>query len=274
MGAAPDNNKGISRRFAYLLTVAVILLPLIFPVGMPVSVTPWVEKAFQEVESLQPGDKVLVSFDYSPQGAAEIQPAAEAIFRHLMEKDIQVITVAFLAEGNRFPGILMAPWEEKGKVYGEDFIHLGFVSGFETGVAALLADIPGTCPVDSRNQSVTSYPIMEGVNSVQDCAMFIGISGGTPGPQEYVRQMARFEGVKIVTVVVSALVPTVEPYLASGQVAGLVGGLKGAAEYESVMGYAGKATANMDAQSFAHLLVIGLIIAGNISLFATQKRER
>lgn len=80
MGAAPNDNtgkKGISRQFMYLLTVLAILLPLVFPVGMPVSVTPWVEKGYQHVEKLNPGDKVLISFDYSASGAADIHPAAE-----------------------------------------------------------------------------------------------------------------------------------------------------------------------------------------------------
>ncbi|HOA71391.1 MAG TPA: hypothetical protein PKL07_05975 [Bacillota bacterium] len=276
MGAAPNDNtgkKGISRQFMYLLTVLAILLPLVFPVGMPVSVTPWVEKGYQHVEKLNPGDKVLISFDYSASGAADIHPAAEAIFKHLMDKDVKVITVAFVAEGNRFPGMLMSAWEEQGKVYGEDFIHLGFLSGHETGLAALFADIPGAAPVDSRGNPVTSYPIMDGVKTVADCKMFIGLSGGNPGPQQYVRQLEPYQGVEIFTACTAAIAPTVEPYLASGQIVGFVGGLKGAAEYETVMGYAGKASANMDAQSFAHLLVIGFIVAGNIIHFTSKKNE-
>lgn len=275
MNLAPGGNtpkKGINRQFIYLLTVLVILLPLIFPIGMPVSVTPWVQKAFEEIDSLKPGDKVLVSFDYSASGAADIHPAAEAIFKHLMDKGVKVITVAFVAEGNRFPGMLMSQWEEQGKVYGEDFLHLGFLSGYETGLAALFEDIPGAVPVDSRNRPVTSYPIMDGVKTVKDCKMFIGLSGGNPGPQQYVRQLEPYQGVKIVTAVAAAIAPTVEPYLASGQIVGSIGGLKGAAEYETVMGYAGKATANMDAQSFAHLLVIGFVVAGNIAHFTNKKQ--
>lgn len=276
MGATPTGNKskkGLNRQLIYLLTILVILFPLVRPIGMPITVTRWVEHGFNEIDSLNPGDRVLVTFDYSASGAADIHPAAEAIFKHLMDKDIKVITVSFVAEGARFPGILMSEWEEHGKVYGEDFVHLGFLSGHETALAALFADIPGTCPVDSRNKPVDSYSIMDGIKTVGDMDMFIGMSGGNPGPQQYVRQMEPYKDVRIVTAVTAVIAPTIEPYMASGQIVGLIGGLKGAAEYETVMEYQGKATANMDAQSFAHLLVIGFIIAGNISYFATRKQD-
>lgn len=275
---APTSNgktgtKGINRQFMYILTILVILIPLIRPIGMPITVTHWVEQGFHEIDSLQPGDKVLITFDYSASGAADIHPAAEAIFKHLMDKNIKVITVSFVAEGSRFPTLLMSEYEKQEKVYGEDFVHLGFLSGHETALAALISDIPGTCPADVRDGSISSYPIMEGVKTAGDMAMFIGLSGGNPGPQQYVRQMEPYKDkVKIVTAVTAVIAPTIEPYMGSRQILGLIGGLKGAAEYETVMGYQGKATANMDAQSFAHLLVIGLVIAGNVNYFLTRKQ--
>lgn len=47
----------------------------------------------------------------------------------------------------------------------------------------------------------------------------------------------------------------------------------GAAQYEKLVGYAGKATAGMGAQSFGHILVLTLVVLGNIGYLATRKSK-
>ena len=53
----------------------------------------------------------------------------------------------------------------------------------------------------------------------------------------------------------------------------MVGALKGAAEYETlvgtqeILGRAGDATKAMDSQSFAHLAILAFIILGNLGYF-------
>ena len=49
-------------------------------------------------------------------------------------------------------------------------------------------------------------------------------------------------------------------------------GLLGAAEYEKLIGKPAKGTEGMSIQSFAHLLVVGLVILGNIAFFV-QRRQ-
>ncbi len=274
MNRGDRDTQEIFRYVIYLLTVSLILIPLVRPIGMPIPQTKWVKAAFDEVDKLKAGDKVVLTFDYSASGAADIHPAATVIFNHLMEKDVKVITVSFVAEGARFPLALMSEAEENGKVYGEDFIHLGFLSGYETALAAFLLDIPGTCPVDALNTSVQNYKIMDGINSIADTDLFFPLTGGTPGPGQYVRQLEPYKNeVPLVMSSVAVVEAGAEPYLHAGQVIGLVSGTKGAAEYETLLEQPGAAVANMDAQSVAHLLVVGLIIAGNINHFATRKKD-
>ena len=62
-------------------------------------------------------------------------------------------------------------------------------------------------------------------------------------------------------------------YYQSGQLFALVGGLKGAAEYEQMVGVKGKATRRMDIQSFAHLAIIILVILGNVAYFTTREKK-
>ncbi|MCH7493875.1 hypothetical protein IIA16_04100, partial [bacterium] len=53
-------------------------------------------------------------------------------------------------------------------------------------------------------------------------------------------------------------------FLQSGQMVGLLGGMKGGAEYEKLVGAPDKATRGMDAQSLGHFVIVLFIILGNL----------
>jgi hypothetical protein len=64
--------------------------------------------------------------------------------------------------------------------------------------------------------------------------------------------------------------PEIYPYLQSGQVLGLLGGMAGAAEYEKTTGVLGPATKGMDAQSSAHVFIMFMILLGNAIYFSRR----
>ncbi|MGH2668986.1 MAG: hypothetical protein ACRDH5_07710, partial [bacterium] len=65
--------------------------------------------------------------------------------------------------------------------------------------------------------------------------------------------------------------PEYYPYLQSGQLQGLLGGMAGAAEYEKARNEKGLATKGMDAQSLAHIFVAFCIVLGNVVQRVTRK---
>ena len=65
-----------------------------------------------------------------------------------------------------------------------------------------------------------------------------------------------------------------EMNLRSGQINGLIGGLRGAAEYESLIGRKGKAVAGMDAQSATHLAIIVLVLICNLFYLSLRRTAR
>jgi hypothetical protein len=71
----------------------------------------------------------------------------------------------------------------------------------------------------------------------------------------------------------AVMAPNYYPYLQSGQLFGLIGGLRGAAEYEELVGEPGPAVKGMFVQSISHLLIVALIILGNISYFASRRKK-
>ena len=80
--------------------------------------------------------------------------------------------------------------------------------------------------------------------------------------------------VTVMAGVTAAMVTTYDPYVASEQMYTMVGGLRGAAEYESLIEKTGGASRGMLAQSTAHIYVILLIILGNIAYFRSRRKGR
>ena len=69
------------------------------------------------------------------------------------------------------------------------------------------------------------------------------------------------------------MTPDTVPQMPWGQLFGLLPGIKGAAEYETLIGVPGLGTRGMPAQEWAHLLVIGFIVLGNLGYFFTRRRR-
>ncbi|MFM8552667.1 MAG: hypothetical protein ACKOCD_10255, partial [Nitrospiraceae bacterium] len=70
------------------------------------------------------------------------------------------------------------------------------------------------------------------------------------------------------------IAPGLYPLLRSGQINGLIGGLRGAAEYEVLIGQKGRAVAGMDAQSVTHFAIIVLVILCNVFYLSIRKAKR
>ena len=70
------------------------------------------------------------------------------------------------------------------------------------------------------------------------------------------------------------IAPGLYPFLRSGQINGLIGGLQGAAEYETLIGQKGTAVAGMDAQSADHFVIIVLVLLCNLFYFVLRGEQR
>jgi len=122
----------IDRRIIYLLVAIGALIPIIKPIGLPVVPTDPVQGLFDKLESLSPGDAVIISYDYGPSSEPELNPMSEAILRHCFTRDIRVMIMAIFPLG----GVNMAirqvekiAGEYPDLVYGDDFVNLGYKEG-------------------------------------------------------------------------------------------------------------------------------------------------
>lgn len=260
----------IDRRIIFLLIGAGVVLPLLLPVNLPVTVTPRVQAAYDAIDALPPGSRVLVSMDYEPDIMAELTPMSIAVLRHCFRKHLQVVAMTLYPAGTGLgEHALNVASRAEGAVRNRDYVWLGYKSGNQVVMIGIGENLRGIYPVDFYGTPLDSIPIMRGVNTYAQISMVINLSGSSIA--EYWIQFAqgRYHAPMVLgcTAVMAA---DYYPYLSSRQILGLVGGMKGAAEYERLIDVFGDGRRGMDAQSLVHLIVVLLVIVGNAAFFATR----
>ncbi|HHY17673.1 MAG TPA: hypothetical protein GX524_06305, partial [Firmicutes bacterium] len=207
----------VDPRIIYFIMLLGISIPLISPLGLPLAVVDTTTQAFDEVEKLNPGDRVLMSFDYSPGGAAELDPISHALLTHFLRKDVKVYAVASVPEGTMFAQRNLAIYEDAGKVYGKDFVNLGYFAGGENAVAALSENIRSVFKSDIDGTPVDQIEMMQDVKDMNDINMVVSVNvgpGGAATADVWVRQIAVvYKDVPVILGVTAVMTPSNMPYL-------------------------------------------------------------
>jgi len=263
----------LDRRWIFLAIGLLVMLPLVRPLRLPLFTTPPAESFYRAIESLPDGSDVLMSCDYDPSAMPEVVPMTKSALRQLFRKKCKVVVTCLWNGG---PGlvdnVVRSVAAERAKQDGEDFVNLGFKEGREAVMVVMGQGIANAFPRDYQGKETRSLPIMRQVRDYSSFPLLVSISAGYPGTKEWVQQVqARFH-IPMVAGVTAVSAPEYYPYLQSGQLLGLLGGMAGAAEYEKSRGEKGKATSGMDAQSMAHVFVALCILAGNWVQW-TRKRK-
>ena len=266
-----EKAKTLDRRIIFIFMFLGVGLPLLVKIGLPVSITPEVRKVYDYIETLQPGDIVLVSYDHDTGTLPEMLPMSDAILRHLFMKDIKVVGMALRAEGS---GIgrqnIRRTAAEFGKIEGNDFVFLGFRPEITSAVLGLGTSFEKVFPKDDMGTPISDIPLMKNIRNYGDIKLVISITDDDT-PVYWVNYAnARFKA-KIVAGLTAVMATTFFPFIDSGQMVGMVAGLKGAAEYEKLIKKSGRAARGMDAQSIAHLVMICFIIVGNVAFIMRRR---
>ena len=269
----------ISRRVVFVYVGIALALPLFMPFSQKIAVSPEVRSLYNSVEALHPGAKVLVSFDYDPPSAPELQPMAESFLRLCFQRDLKVIIMGLWPQGPQQANLaltkVLAEKDIKAKnlKYGEDYVNLGFQTGNEFVIQRMGTSFESMFPTDYRGNSYSSLPIVRNVKNFSNIDYSFNLSAGFPGSVEWVQIAVDRFGVKLGLGNTAVQAPQMYTYLNAGQVTGILGGMNGGAEFEYLCNYKGKATKYMLSQSFAHLIVIAFILIGNVAYFMGGRKS-
>jgi hypothetical protein len=240
---------------------------LVNPIGLPIVVNPWTQGLYDTIDSLSAGSLALVVPDFEAAAYSESGPTMEATLKHYFSKDVRVVIVGFYIDAPMMARKVIANLEGAssfvGKVYGTDYVLLPMIMGGDVGAASLARDFMGMFALDAEGDPIAGMPIFAGVNDANDFAMTIAY--GSEGATGFlVNQWFIPYGVPTGSCSGAlGLTGMISSFQAGLNIGGAVG-IRGAAEYEVLLGAPGAASAQMDTINIAHIIAVLVIVGLNI----------
>jgi hypothetical protein len=276
--------KEVDRRIIFAFILIAVASPLLLTMEFGFKATPIVRALYDKIESLPAGSTVLLSYDFDPAMAPEVQPMANVLTRHCLTKGHKIIYMCLFATGQgqlnvTFTDVLQPEFPDR--VDGIDYVNLGYKAGNEGVLNVIVTDFQKMFPTDVNTVPWDSIAMLEGIKSCKDLDLIVSIGGGRPGIKEWVLFVGDPAGVPTAAGVAAVVAPQLYPYYPR-QLLGLLGGVKGAAEYEDHFRHEYPQYADMDTpaiimmgpQTVAHIVIISFIIIGNILFFRERRREK
>lgn len=250
-----------------ILPYLIVLIMLLYPIGLPISISTEVRNHYTAIESLETGEKILLSQSSGFNGYSEAGTGMVAIFKHLLKKGLKPIIWCGV---NEAPVVMetiieIVEPEKYGYVYGEDWAFFGFIAGLEAAYRAVATDFRGTLSVDYYGNSIDDLPVCDGIMDVNDLAdICIDWNAGMEHIDYNVRQLAIPFNKKLLGTMSAANIGGLTPfypeiylgYLAAG---GLAGGM-----YESLAGVPGQGLGYLDSLSMLTIAMFIIFIVTNI----------
>jgi len=285
-----DRLQSFDRRWIFLAMGLAIVVPLLFPLGFPITPSPMVKNAFYAVEELKEGDRVLLSLDLDPASTPELEPFFRAVSLHLKRKGVRLVVSTtwyqapplitrwiresiegvVVKSGDGYDGVVDRPYKKN-----VDYVWLGFKEGREATINGMATDLRGTFDDQAADgTALADIELMDGIEQLSDFDLVIMVSAGYPGIKEFVQQAQGRGNVKMIGACTAVSTTDYTPYYNAGQLLGLVGGMAKAAEYEKLVGRPADAHEGADALSVGHLVIILAILFGNVIYFASSARRK
>jgi hypothetical protein len=268
------------RRMVFLFIGIAITVPFFMSLTQKISVSPETTQLIEGLNALPAGSRVLATFDYDPASAPELQPMAESFFRYAFDHRLKVIIMGLWPQGPQQANQALAVvlQDEKYKTmnlqYGIDYVNLGFQSGNEFVIQRIGSDFQSMFRVDYSGTPYDKLPLVKNIKNFSNIDYSFNLSAGYPGTREWVLIGVDRYGLKMGAGNTAVQTTGMYPYVRSGQLIGILGGMNGAAEFEAATGYLGKGTRFMLSQSFAHMIIIVFILIGNVAYFMHERKRK
>ena len=175
-----ERMMNLDRRWIYLVIGLVVVITAIFPFDVPLYVTPEVRSIYDYIESLNPGDVLMIGVDYAPEVMAELHPMTNAISRQCFKKDVKLLLCCLHQNG---PGmveqVISQVSKEYNKINGVDYVYLGYKPYPGITILAMGQNFRIPFPEDYYGTPLDSLPMMRGLTNFDNVKAIINISGGS-----------------------------------------------------------------------------------------------
>lgn len=304
--------QSLPKPVIYLLLILATTVPLFFDLQVPNKPVDASIDFYAQVMQLQKGDRILLGSDWTNSTRGESSGEFEALLKILMRRGVKFAVYS--------TGDVQAPQVAKDSIRRvnrdieaeggapykpfEDYVVLGFFPNSEGTNTAINNNIRQAfsgrkdSPAGSSPKDVLTSPVFEGIKSVSDFKMLILATASSTNRIT----VERVTKTPLMFMVTGVMVPESQNYYASGQILGLVGGIKGVYDLEMLMengvapmtstdpkaiksskypqgieGFkgkrnAGKGTGYSLALHFAIGLLIIAVIVGNVGMFLARRK--
>lgn len=274
MSSFAENLQNIDRRYLYLTLLLIVVIGLLVPIPLPLAIGPQARGVYDAIEKADPRKLAIVSTLWSASTQGENRPQTRVIIEHLMRRKLKFALIAF---GDPQSTILayevaaeLAP--KYGYKYGRDWINFGFRADIAGTLKGMVRNIEETLKQDTKERKpLHQFPIMKGIRNFHDVGFIAEVSASA----NYVSWLGLVAGstdAPFCYAPTSVMAPELYTYIDSGQIAGMLFGIKGAAEYERMLGIKGFTTRAITPVSLTLILLFVLIGLGNYGMFASRRQ--
>jgi hypothetical protein len=258
----------------YALLLVSVTLPFFISMKVPVKISPTTQKLYDTVESIPEGSFVLFGADWSAGTHGENGAQTEALLRHVMRHKLRFAILAFDPQGATLTQTMAVKLQkEYGYTEGVNWTNWGYKVQELLFFKALANDVANTVKADIHGTPIQTLPVMKGVSSASDIKLLVDVNP-TDSFKLYIQFLQGPFHIPMVFAPTAVMAPEAFNYLDSGQISGMINGLAGAIEYEQLIGVVGQATKASNCLSFAHLLIIFLMVMGNVAMLLERQANR
>lgn len=279
----------LDRRIIYTIVLIFVTVPLIFPMKIQFSPTTEVRKAFDDIQALEPGSVILISCDYGPASMPETDPFYASLLHQCFRRQLRPIILTLVPDG---PGlalrglnkVLQSRNPQSGELNypelqaGVDYSYLGYKPGGSAVMLGIGQSFIATFPQDYAGNPTRTQPLFKEIQALGDVQYIFDVAA-VGYPEVWLPYAAARENKPMSVCCTAVSAAQYYSYYSAGQFHGLIGGMKGSAEYEKLMGMeeilgrVPDATAGMDAQSLVHIFIVFSIILANVLYFIDLRNK-
>jgi hypothetical protein len=269
----------LDRRIIFLFIFLSVLIPLMIDFKLPIKAGRNVQIVYDKIETVAAKNgTILVSFDFDTASKPELEPMARAVIAHAMMRNVKVVAMGNWPNGVELAKETMRSLaQEYNKVEGTDWAYLGYKPGAAIVIISMGRDLKSAFPTDYRTVKTSDMPITRDIKTLKDFDYVVSFAAGSGGIEEWVIYGSTKFGFDLGGGCTAVMAPDFFPFLQSGQLKGIIGGLAGAAQYEALINKPAFGFSGMRPQSVAHIVLIFFILFGNVCYlmdkFYFQKRK-
>jgi len=276
--------SNINTKLIYILIFVLTLTPILWPIGMPIAVTPDTQGFYDELTKLGPGDIVLFNWQIPFDAYMELKSGVHVANQMIIESGAKSVHVFSSPEGPAVfrkvfgdpetseEGVITSILNANDYTEGEDYLVLGYLMINEASVGSLARRFQEFVTNDWKGNSIDGT-FLDAIEDGGDFALIVDFTQGNL-TDAVMRHFALDFGTPMIVGSVGVSVPQFKIYVDTGRLKAVLGSTRGGAELEFIAGVSGPGIAAMDAFSVVHYFYILILILGNIGYLGWERHHK